>query len=237
MKTSSNPIIILHGWGLCGSKYKELTGLLKKDSQRVYTPDLPGFGAEPIQSKSMSLDDYVLFLENFIKKNKILNPVLIGHSFGGRVAIKYAWKNPERVSKLILTGVPIIRNKSLVKRMGYFAAIVGGKVFQKFPLKTQDLLRKILYFTLGEWDYYKAGPRKQIFKNIISEDLVQYAKDLKIPVLLVWGKEDSLVPVSDLKKIGRFLRDSQAMVVADVGHKLPYEKPELFFKAIKPFIA
>lgn len=229
-------IIILHGWGLRGTAYNELISLLKQQGCQAYAPDLPGFGSQPLWSKSMNLDNYVDFLKDFIEKNHILNPILIGHSFGGRVAIKYAFQYPQAVSKLILTGVPVIRENSFSKKIAYIAAIVGGKVFQIAPFRIRETVRKFLYFLIGEWDYYKAGSLKQVFKNIIEEDLVQYIKEIKIPIILVWGKNDTITPVRFIYQIEKITPLAKSIIMKNSGHKLPYENPLTFFKAIKPFL-
>lgn len=229
-------ILFLHGWGLRGSTYNKAIELLRKDGYQVDSIDLPGFGDEKLTNKTMNLSDYVEFVKKFIKNKKIYNVVLIGHSFGGRVSLKYVTMYPGDVEKLILTGVPIIRHMTPIKYIMYFAAIVGGRTFRIFPPRMQFLLRKSLYLMIGEWDYFNAGPRKEVFKNIVSEDLVQYAKNVKIPTLLLWGKHDTMTPVSDVKRIKEFIPQAKVVIVEGTGHKLPYEKPEEFIKHIKKFL-
>lgn len=229
-------IVVLHGWGLHGGVYGELKKLLEKEGHKVFVPDLPGFGSEPLRSKTMMLDGYVDFLGEFLKSNKIVKPVIIGHSFGGRVAIKYAFKYPQKVTRVVLTGAPVIRSSVLKRRISRIASIVGGQLFGFLPKAKTDSLRKLLYSLIGEWDYYRAGPLKEVFKNIIGEDLVFYAKNIKVPVLLVWGENDRVVPVSDMKKIVKIIPHATFSVVKEAGHKLPYEKPVEFFKAIRPFL-
>lgn len=244
-KQNKPPIIILHGWGLRGDVYAPLVSLLKEANFNVYNPDLPGFGKEPLENlekitdkkdKNYNLDDYVLFLDNFIKQNKITTPIIIGHSFGGRVAVKYVFRNPEKVKKLVLSGVPIIRHKTLKIRIGFLSAILFGRTFKILPNSIQDFFRKILYKSMGEWDYYKAGSLKQVFKNIIGEDLMQYAKEIKIPVLLIWGKDDKVVPVQDIEKIKQIMPGAKSFVIIGIGHKAPYMTYKEFFSALKSFI-
>jgi len=233
---SKKNIIILHGWGLSGKTYSRLIELFKKEGCLVFAPDLPGFGSEPLQKPSTELNDYVKFVHDFIMKHKMQKVILIGHSFGGRVAIKYAFEHPKNVSKLILTGVPVIRKKSLQKQLAFIAAIVGGKFLSLFPQTAREFFRKILYFMIGEWDYYKSGPLKQVFKNIIGEDLVQYIQKIKIPTLLIWGKDDRLVSASSVEKIKNYIPHAKVIIVSKTGHKLPYENAALFFEKVLPFI-
>lgn len=237
MKQESKiPIIILHGWGLKGSTYSMTAQLFEKKGYRVFLPDLPGFGSEPLISSSMDLSDYVTFLKKFVEKKKIAKFFLIGHSFGGRIALKYTALHEDSVSKVILTGVPIVRHLTWKKWIVYYLAFFGGAVFKMFPLAVKRFLQKILYFMIGEWDYYNAGPRKEVFKKIISEDLVQYAKKISIPVLLLWGKNDKLTPASDVAVIKKIIPQAQSVIVSNIGHKLPYENPEIFVKDVLSFI-
>ncbi len=228
-------VIVLHGWGLSGAKYKGLVEFLSH-TLHVLAPDLPGFGNEPKMSRQMDLSDYVYFVDTLMKKENTTKAILIGHSFGGRIAIKYAWEHPEKVSKIILTGVPIIRHISLFKRVAFLLAMSGKKTTKVLPNKLQSFLRKLLYFTLGEWDYYKAGDLQGTFKNIINEDLVQYMEVLKIPILLVWGENDSFTPVSDVAIIKKHVSYAQVAIVSHVGHNLPYAYPMLFYQKIRSFL-
>lgn len=231
-----NEIVILHGWGLSSDKYQALKKLLEEKGHKVFDPDLPGFGTEHLVNNNMNLNDYVVFLRKFIEKNKMTKPILIGHSFGGRVAVKYAWRYKNDVSSLILTGVPIIRHTSIIKKVAYIVAVVGGKIFRVFPKDTQIFMRKVLYASIGEWDYYKAGPLQQVFTNIIGEELTMYAKKISVPTLLVWGENDSIVPASDIEKIKKFMPHAVSVIVEGEDHKLPYKNARAFFNAIKTIL-
>lgn len=233
---NEHPIIILHGWGLRGQIYDSLSNLLKRKGYKVFAPDLPGFGSEPLESESMILDDYIEFVDNFMKKNSLSKPILIGHSFGGRIAIKYTWKYQNKISKLILTGVPITREISILKRVILLTAIAGHQLLKLFPAQIRDFLRKRMYFIIGEWDYYKAGKLKETFKKIISEDLLQYIKEIKLPIIFVWGKEDTTTPVFNLNRIKKYLPLAEYKIISGTGHKLPYQRSEIFLRTIEPFI-
>ncbi len=230
------PILILHGWGRNSSSYKDLKHLLEKDGYTVYIPDLPGFGSEPLITANMYLDDYVEFVAYFMKKHTLSYVNIIGHSFGGRVALKFAWKYPEKVSKLFLTGVPIIRNTSFVKRTAFVISVVSGSVLKKLPLSLQGFMRRSVYFLLGEWDYYNAGGLKEVFKNIINEDLVAYAQKITTPTYLLWGSNDWITPVTDVEKITKIMPQAHSIIIPDSTHKLPYENPEGFIKSFKAYL-
>lgn len=226
-----DPIIILHGWGISGSKYHELQKLLEKDF-KVYSPDMPGFGSEKLK-KDMVLDDYLDFLLGFMKKKKISKAILLGHSFGGRVAAKFASIHPEKVSKLILTGAPLIKKPLSFKKQ--FAGIVAKTGKRIVPASIFYLARKVLYRSIGEWDYYKAGELSKTLQNIIAEDLREILPKIKVPTLLIWGKNDTFVKLEIGNEISNLIKSSKIEIL-EGSHRIPYENPETFYNAIYKFI-
>lgn len=219
------PIIILHGWGLNGSVYMNLSNLLKVKGYEVFFPDMPGFGKELLRKKEMNLDDYVEFVRNFMKKKKIKRVILFGHSFGGRISIKLAVKYPNEVLALILTGVPGVKQKLSPLRtfIQYYAVSLGETFRIKALSSLKNILRKGLYFLIGEWDYYNAGNLRETFKKVIAEDLTPYLKRIKTPTLLLWGEYDRVVPLSIALRMKKYIPGAKLIVYKKYGHKLPYE--------------
>lgn len=227
-----HPIIILHGWGIDGTRYKELQALLEKDKFKVYSPDLPGFGSESLK-KDMNLDDYVKFIQNFIKNNNLHKVILIGHSFGGRVAAKLSAVHPELVSKLVLTGAPLIKEKLSLKKRIIGRVAKAGKQFT--PHFIFNVARKVIYRSIGEWDYYRAGKLSKTLENILAEDLKGVLPKIKVPTLIVWADSDTFVPVSIGKEIASLIKSSKLEILQG-SHKLPYENPVMFYNSILPFL-
>ena len=100
------PIVILHGWALSAKTFAPLVVELKKHDLQVIAPDFPGFDSLHIPPRPLTLTDYVDFLDSYFRRRHIDTPLLIGHSFGGRVALKYQLLYPRNVRALILTGAP-----------------------------------------------------------------------------------------------------------------------------------
>jgi len=162
------PIVLLHGWGVSSDKYLELIKKLYSILNTQYSilvPDLPGFGKSEEPKDNWKLDDYVEFVDEFIKKTSrkggfelvknILAKkieqykqydnmyyhteatqkfILIGHSFGGRIVIKYAGKYPEKIDKLILTGAAGIKHKLTVKQRLFSILGKTGKTIFSLPV-------------------------------------------------------------------------------------------------------
>ncbi|NOQ68166.1 alpha/beta fold hydrolase, partial [Patescibacteria group bacterium] len=236
---------------------------------KILIPDLPGFGKSDEPNKNWKLDDYVEFVDEFIKKAsrkggfelvkdllKKFNPnkglsavtvgakhlqkfVLIGHSFGGRIAIKYAVKYPEKIDKLILTGAAGIKHELSVKQKIFFILAKTGKKIFSLPIvnNLKKYARKFLYKAARKKDYYKASQRmKEIMKNVLAEDLTPILEKIKTPTLLAWGKLDNSTPLADGKIMNEKIENSKILVFDDANHSLPYQRAEKFAKSIINFI-
>lgn len=231
-------ILILHGWGVDSGKYLDLKQLLENLGFTVFVPDLPGFGKQKLLKNVMNVDDYVDFVKEYIKKNNLEHIIVIAHSFGARIAIKLIAPAKHPVSRLILTGAAGIKPRlAFSKRtLQYFAISLGE--LSNYPMFSflKQKIRKILYFIIGEWDYYNAGDLRETFKKVIAEDLLSYLPKIDIPALLVWGENDKVIPVLYGKKMQQLIPNSKLILVEETGHKLPYEAPQRFVEAIKSFI-
>lgn len=180
-------IVLLHGWGQ-NVEMMKMIGEPFKENYRIIAIDFPGFGKSSEPKEVMDVSDYTIIVEKLLKNLKIENPILVGHSFGGRVSVKFASRN--KVKKVILLS-PALRGhdkKGLKSRM----------------LK---LLKKISVFKgletwaknhMGSRDYKSASPMmKQVLVKVVNEDLSNDAKKIKAPVILIYGDQDSEVPNED----------------------------------------
>ncbi len=223
---------------MSGKRYQGLEKLLKKKKFVVFSPDLPGFGTERLQKKAMTLDDYVSFVKTYMKRHEIKKALFIGHSFGGRIAAKLAISDPKLVDRLILTGSPLVKQKlSVKKRAVSIVAFFGKIILWFFPTFVQQLFRKLAYVLIGEFDYFQAGELRDTFKKIIAEDLSLLLPRIHVPTVVVWGEDDHFVPVSVGVDIAHLIKGAKLLIVPDATHKLPYENPKLFVKAISPFLS
>ncbi len=233
------PIVLLHGWQLNSDKYSLLRKLLIKEGYKIYIPDLPGFGRRKFLNKSLKIDDYVMFLSLYLRKKRINKCFLIGHSFGGRIAIVFASRQPNKIKKLFLTGTPGLIPVNKIKIISFLLISKIGKLILSltpfFFLK--QVLRKILYRLAGSSDYmHVEGVMKETFKNIIREDLVKYMKKIKVPTLLIWGSDDKTVPVTIAQKMSGIIKTSKLIEISCTNHRLPYQNPNRFWEAIKPHL-
>lgn len=237
------PILLLHGWGatMSGKKYQTLKRILEKAGYSVYTPDLLGFGDNHLEKNALSFEDYLQFVHDFIvKKIKVKKVILIGHSFGGRIAIRFSTLYPELVGALILTGASGIPRPlpSLKKKLIYGVTKVTRPLFAIPPFSWfYTAFRKCVYYAIGEMDYYKAGSLQETFKNVYKVSIVPDLEKITIPTLIVWGSEDTFTPLADGKLIHDKIQKSQLVILPQATHKLPYEHPKKFAEEIISFIS
>jgi pimeloyl-ACP methyl ester carboxylesterase len=242
-KNHKDTIIILHGWGSLKEKWQEVRQYIEKhhenDSRgvKIIVPDLPGFKKETGLPQVWDLDDYVEWFKNFC--SDFDEPFfLLGHSFGGRIAIKFAAQNPERLKGLILVSSAGIIPKKKFSRNIVSKTAQFGKVFSFVPF--YKLFRKGFYkYILRRTDYIQAEKLpylKETFKNVIKEDLRQYFPKIKTRCLIVWGDKDDMTPLSDGRLINKEITNSELEILRDITH-FPYtENPELLSQKIIGFI-
>ncbi|OGG11272.1 hypothetical protein A2Z00_02180 [Candidatus Gottesmanbacteria bacterium RBG_13_45_10] len=233
------PIVVLHGWGLSSERFQPLVRELNKAGYAVYAPNLPGFGDSRMPSRALNLQDYVEFLHTYLGDKRIKQPVLIGHSFGGRVSLKYEYMYPKSARALILTGVPGFTPVARKKLILFIAMAKLGKVIFSLRLLRglKDKAQEWYYYLVGAKEYYRAkGAMRETFKNVVREDLLPYMKSVRTPCLLAWGESDIITPVSIAYRMKEVIKNAQLRVVSGVDHGLPYKHPELFVTTIKPFL-
>ncbi|EKE21028.1 MAG: Alpha/beta hydrolase fold protein [uncultured bacterium] len=211
---NDNVLVFLHGWGSQAAHFQKT---LEKCSNFIAI-DLPGFGGSEIPEKAWSLDDYADFVKNFLQKLDIKNPILAGHSFGGAVAIKYCAQGNE-IQKLILIGSAGIRKKN-IKKYIYFVMAKVFKLLFSLPgmQKLRNITRKMFYKAIDCEDYIDAGALKDIYLNVISEDLTNDLKKINFPTVLIWGENDMDTPVNNGKLMHQLIKDSQLHIISDAGH-------------------
>lgn len=256
------PVVLLHGWGLSSGKYVATAEeILKIDSgYTFYIPDLPGFGKSEEPKEDWKLDNYVSFVKEFFSsvaqrnggfeliKNilekavkgekdtfRIENKkvILIAHSFGGRIAIKYAEKYPEDLDKLVLTGAAGIKHKLTARQKFFFRlSKIGKSIFSLPVLKTfEKYARKFLYKIVRERDYADASARmKEIMKNALAEDLTGMLEKITVPAVLIWGRNDRSTPLEDGKLMHQKIAGSKLFVIENANHSAPYNNAAEFAK-------
>ena len=183
--------IFLHGWRCEGATFAPVYNLLEK-GYRVIALDFPGFGKSELPPNGLGISGYTEILRGFLEKLNIISPIIIGHSFGGRVGISYASECPNGLNSLVLINSGGIKNTSLKIRTIRLLAKVGGilglkklkNIFYKIFVKESDVLHAKDDLAL-----------EKTFRNVVDEDLQCHAKNIQCPSLLLWGQKDAETPL------------------------------------------
>ena len=184
---------------------------------------MPGFGKSSPIDRPYSVDDYCDFLEKFIKKNKIVSPHILAHSFGARVAIKYLGCRSGSAEKLIITGgAGIVKPRSprYMRQVKRYRRV--KKLFPRFAEKH-----------FGSKEYRTLPPvMKESYKLIVNEDLRIFANNIKNKTLLLYGRDDSVTPPSEEGEIFRSSIAGSRLCILDGGHFCFSEHPENFNQTV-----
>ena len=221
-------VLALHGWGRRGADFKHsLAGL------PALAPDLPGFGASPPPEEVIGAEGYADIVASLLDEFD-RPPVLVGHSFGGRVSVCLAARFPELVGPVILTGAPILRTGTANRPpLPFRIARVLNKVGLLSDGRMENRRRQ-----RGSTDYRAAtGVMRDILVKVVHESYESQLRDVRSQVLFLWGETDSEVPVAVAHEAIGILRpgggDIDLKVLDGVGHQLPIEAPEELRKAIE----
>lgn len=225
-------VILLHGWGQNMFMMSKIEEHLSP-SFSVWNLDFPGHGESDVVPEAWGVNDYTAFLSDFITEFRIEDPILIAHSFGCRMAIRYASRYPVR--KMCLTGAagirPALSNKQNMKTRMYKAA--------KWALKTthQDELLKKLQDRSGSEDYRNAkGVMRPTFVKVVNDDVTDILKDVKCSVLLVWGDQDNAAPLWMGQMMEKMMPDAGLAIFEGDDHWAYWHQPDRFNRVLDIFL-
>ena len=214
------PLIFLHGWASNLHIFDKVVSQINEDFT-IYQIDLPGFGESEIND-AYSIDEYAEIIHLFCLKLGLLKPILLGHSFGGRVAIKYASLYP--IDKLILVSTPGIKPK--------FNFIKWLKI------KLYKTTKKLnINLKLGSSDYKaSSGLLKDVLVKAVNNDLTDTMSKIECDTLIIHGEKDKTVPLYIAKKIQKNIPNSGIVVVKKAGHFPFMDRFRIFIIVLKAFL-
>lgn len=235
--TNKETILILPGWGNTRQTFYYIINHFKT-THTIYIIDYPGFGKSPIPNKTLTIYDYSELIINFMKLLNINNPIIIAHSFGGRITSLLIGYHQYKLDKLILIDIAGIKPKKTLKRIIKEKIYkIKRKLISILPKEKQQTSYQKLLKKYASPDYLALPPTMhQTFKNIISVDLTNYFKRIKNETLLLWGEEDHSTPLKDAYKLKKIIPNSALIVFKKAEHYSYLNNPNLTNKIIYEFI-
>lgn len=233
--TKGKDILILPGWGNTSKTFYNIINHLKENNT-VYIIDYPSFGKSPIPKKNLTIYNYADLIRNFLIQKNITSPIIIAHSFGGRITTLLAGYYKIKIDKLILIDIASIKPKKTIKQL------IKEKTYKLLKkivnyLPNKQILNQKLINIFASTDY-KNLPKsmQQTFKNIVNEDLTRYLKEIDTETLIIWGEKDLDTPLSDAKKINKLIKNSALIVYPNTTHYSYLQYPTLTNNIIYEFI-
>jgi len=211
-KGQGEVVLFLHGWASDNSDFAGTAKFLEKN-MRTVNLDLWGFGKSQEPPSNWSSDDYVQAVFKLVTKLKLQNINLVGHSFGGKVAMKFCVKYPFLCKSLIL-----VDTAGLQKKLSFFQK-KRVKRYKKLKIlvengkKDQKVLEQF-----GSEDYKNSSQNmRQIMVRVVNENCKEDFKKVEVPTLIVWGRQDKTTQLKMGIEINKLINNSK-FVIFNGGH-------------------
>jgi pimeloyl-ACP methyl ester carboxylesterase len=229
------PILVLHGWGASLDAVEPIVRGLEQDAE-VWTLDLPGFGRSDAPPTAWDVDDYARLVLAYLAHHGIERCHVIGHSFGGRIAICLATSWPERTGRLLLCDSAGLRPR---RGIGYRIRVGVAKVgriigrFGSPGRRVQERLRR----RVASADYLQASEAMRgTFRRVIEQDLAERLPQIAAPTLIVWGEDDLDTPLWMGRRMEAVIPDAGLTVFEGAGHYSYADSPGRFARVARTFL-
>lgn len=218
------PLVLVHGLGTSAMCWEHNVEELSRCG-RVFAVDLPGFGESEAPPTALSAEELADHVIRWCDTVGISGAGFLGHSLGGEVSMWVAAKRPDLVECLVLAGSTGARSTlGLTRRFGRLMADGIREPFHFLP----TLLKA----------YYRAGPRR-IYRTAVASEpdrLASHLPQIQAPTLVLWGRNDPVVPLREARQLARAIPDAQLSVIADGAHGLIFDAPDEVNQAVCRFL-
>ena len=249
------PLLFIHGLG--GRWQNWLLNIPQfMDTHRVVAPDLPGFGDSEMPAEDISISGYAKVIDALCDQLGVECPLVVGNSMGGFVGAELATSFPTRVERMVLVSAaglsteylrrqPLLTVARLWAVNATWVGARGANVVKRprlrraalqFLVRYPEKLSPQLTFELVE------GTGRPGFipalEALTGYSFREHLAGIEVPVLIVWGRNDMLVPVGDAREYAELIGDNaRAVIFEDTGHLPMLERPSRFHDLLGEFIA
>ncbi len=253
IKGKGKPVVLLHGFGASHITFKYIIPKLSKHF-KTYAFDLKGFGNSPkVQDGCYSVYDQAVILEKYFLKHHLNKIILIGHSYGGGVALVLALMHPEMIDKLVLIDSASY-DQQLPKLLRWLQIPILGKV-GFFIIPSSVEVKESYKYAFYDDNKIPEDIVKEYAKNmylpgaksaycmaselLIPKDINKISKEykkIKIPTLIIWGDNDIVIRKDKAYKLHKDIKNSQLHIIPQCGHIPQEEKPVQTLKILEKFM-
>ncbi len=241
VKHSNKPVLVLlHGIGASAERWLHTIPILAKH-YRLIIPDIIGFGYSDKPLIEYTLPFFVEFLKNFLKKLKIGKMILVGSSFGGLLAIEYALKVNKIENLILVSPAGFTKHPTPEFKLYMTAALYPthenvAHAFKEFSYDPKKVSEKTNKEFINRMNYPNA---KHAFMSTAwsikhNPDLKDRISKIKVPTLLIWGRQDKILPVYYSRKFK--IPDIKTVIMDHCGHTPHVEKPTEFSNYVLKFL-
>lgn len=239
-KPDNKSILLLHGLGGSLERWSKIIPFFS-NHYRLIMPDIVGFGYSDKPHVEYSVDFFIKFIENFLQALKIDNLYVIGSSFGGLLALEFAIKFPKKVDKLVLLSPAGMMNR-VTPTLNLYISAALYPTFYNVATAYYEMVydpRTVTEASIRDFiNRMSLNNSKYAFMSTLislknNPDLKDRLK-INIPTLLIWGKEDQLMPLKYAKDFK--IPNSKLVIFNNCGHYPHVEKVEEFNKIVFQFL-
>jgi pimeloyl-ACP methyl ester carboxylesterase len=218
-------VVWLHGWARQSRDFAAAAQILADRGVASVALDLPGFGSSPAPQSAGGARHYAELILPTLREIADAPLVLVGHSFGGRIAVVVASQHPELVAELVLTGVPQLVRVGAPARAPLAYRVIRWLVRRHLLSDSRLEAARQKY---GSSDYRNAqGVIRDVLVATVQETYESELTTLTMPIAFVWGEGDREVPVEIATRAAALVQGPATLdVVTGVGHLLPLEAPD-----------
>jgi pimeloyl-ACP methyl ester carboxylesterase len=249
------PVVLVHGLGGVWETWLENIPHLAQN-HRVIAPDLPGFGDSPMPGWEISIQAYGRVVTSLCRALGIDSAPLVGNSMGGFISAEVTVSEPLLVSKLVLVSAAGVSHARMRRepaeaagRMARAASPLLLRNYQKALLRPRlrnQMLRHVAHRPARlrpelVWEIANGGLNAPgivaAIRGLAGYDILDRLEDVEIPTLIVWGRNDLVVPVRDAFEFARLIRNSELVIFDGCGHIPMAERPVRFNRLLDRFLA
>lgn len=211
------PVVIwAHGWGQSHQGFAKLIEPFETRAHHICL-DFPGFGASPLPPEGWGTAEYADLIAEYLKDQKLSSVIWVGHSFGCRVGTQIAARHPDLIRRMVyIAGAGLKLERPLPKRAYLYCRIRLFKLLRRFV--PDGAFKDRLMVAFGSTDYKNAGPMRQVFIRVVNEDLSEQAAQIRCPVTLVYGSDDTETPPQLGQKYKSLISDSVLHILDGQDH-------------------
>jgi pimeloyl-ACP methyl ester carboxylesterase len=230
-------IFFLHGWNLSADSWRNNEHFFREAGYQTEVLRLPGFDL-PMPPSTWGIPEYADFVLRQLAETPSRCTIVVGHSFGGRIAMYLAVHHPRFVDAVVLSSAAGLKEQLGVKQRISIALSHTARALGKFRFATSVVssLRKLGAVLFGSRSYRNTSePLRPIMKRIVALDLADTASAISQPTLIIWGDMDRITPLAMGNRLRGIIKNSKLIVVRGAGHRVHETHSDHWNKEVSRF--